>query len=563
MFRLFRGRAGHYLLLVAVCGALYLPNLGGPSLWDIDEGNNSSCSQDMRESGDWVVPHFNGDLRPDKPALLYWLQLAAYQAFGINEFSARLPSALAALATVLLTYELGRRMFDPATGLLAGVVLASATLFSAAAHFANPDALLDACAVLTFLFFWQAFRVGNTRWLVAAGAATGLGVLAKGPVAIVLPLGAAGLFLLWSRQLNFLWDRRVVWASLACALVFAPWFAWVAAETKARFLIDFLMTHNVGRYLSPMEGHGGGPTGTAAAVRYIWQALYYPAVLLAGLAPWSAFLGLAAWYGTGRRASADAGPGSTLPPAYRLLWCWIAVYFVFFALAGTKLPNYILPLYAPAALLVARFLERWRCGAVEPSGWLLHGGLLAFALVGVVAAVGLLVAGGVLLPSLVKGQRLPGVATWAAAGVLPVLGAAFAWRLAQRQRRGPALAALGAAAVAFLGVLAAGGVAAVDAYKAPRPLVRALPEDQARRDIRLACYDYFQPSLVFYSRRQVCRLASDAETLEYLGYPIEVYLFLPAPQWDRLRPLAPARCREVSRHRDLYRNCEVVLVTNR
>jgi 4-amino-4-deoxy-L-arabinose transferase-like glycosyltransferase len=556
MFRLCQGRAGHHLLLIVVCAALYLPNLGGPSLWDIDEGNNSACSQDMRESGDWVVPHFNGLLRPDKPALLYWLQLAAYESFGVNEFSARLPSALAALATVLLTYELGRRLFDPATALLGGLVLASATLFCAAAHFANPDALLGACTLLTFFCVWQAFSGGSARWLVAAGAAAGLGVLAKGPVAVVLPVGATVLFLLWSRRLGLLWDRRVLWAGLACVLVFAPWYGWVAAETKAEFLRGFLLTHNVARFLSPMEGHSGGPSGSAA-VRLASAALYYPAVLLVGLAPWSAFLGLGAWYGIGRRARADGAE-----PAYRFLWCWIAVYFVFFSFAGTKLPNYILPLYAPVALLVARFLDRWRRGAVEPSRWLLHGGLLGFALVGVVTATVLLIAGGVLAPSLVRGQPLPGVAAWAAAGTLPVLGAAAAWCLVRLGRRGPALATLGAAAVAFLGLLAGWGVAAVDASKAPRPLVGAMRQHQAERDVRVACYRYFQPSLVFYSRRQVHQPDNDEAVLEYLSYPVEVYLFVPAAEWERLRPRAPTG-RVVGSHRDLYRNCDVVVVSNR
>src|SRR5579885_733270 len=112
MFRLCQGRAGHHLLLVAVCDVLYLPNLGGPGLWDIDEGNNSECAREMFDSGDWVVPHFNGLLRVDKPALLYWLQATAYRQFGVNEFSARLPSVLASLLAVLLTYELGRRLFD-------------------------------------------------------------------------------------------------------------------------------------------------------------------------------------------------------------------------------------------------------------------------------------------------------------------------------------------------------------------------------------------------------------------------------------------------------------------
>jgi 4-amino-4-deoxy-L-arabinose transferase-like glycosyltransferase len=146
-------RIGHYLLLATAAGLLFFPGLGQPSLWDIDEGNNAEAAREMLEAGDWVVPTFNYHLRVDKPALLYWLQILAYRTFGVNEFAARLPSALAALATVLVVYELGRRLFDRATGLLAGLILASTIGFSAAAHFANPDALLNLFTVLTLFFF--------------------------------------------------------------------------------------------------------------------------------------------------------------------------------------------------------------------------------------------------------------------------------------------------------------------------------------------------------------------------------------------------------------------------
>src|SRR5229473_898978 len=143
MIRSLSNRCGHYLLLLALAAGLSFPNLGGPSLWDIDEGNNAEAAREMLESGNWVVPTFNYELRVDKPALLYWLQIAAYRIFGVNEFAARFPSAVAALLTILLTYELARCLFGPSTGLLAGVVLASAVGFCAAAHFANPDALLN------------------------------------------------------------------------------------------------------------------------------------------------------------------------------------------------------------------------------------------------------------------------------------------------------------------------------------------------------------------------------------------------------------------------------------
>src|SRR5262249_50726586 len=158
---------------------------------------------EMLESGNWVVPTFNGKLRVDKPALLYWLQLGAYEVFGVNEFAARLPSALAALTTVLLAYELGRRTFGSAsTGLLGGLIPASSVAFCAAARFANPDALLNLFTVLSLLLFWLGYSRGGRLWFVPPAVSMGLAVLAKGPVGVVLPLTVIGLFLLWTRQLR-------------------------------------------------------------------------------------------------------------------------------------------------------------------------------------------------------------------------------------------------------------------------------------------------------------------------------------------------------------------------
>ncbi len=189
--------------------------------------------------------------------------------------------------------------------------------------------------------------------------------------------------------------------------------------------------------------------------------------------------------------------------------------------------------------------------------------LVGFGLFGVVTAVGLLLAGGVLPRSLVKLPPLPGLAAWGAMGVVPILGAVTAAWLVRRHLRGAALVALGSAAILFIAVLAAGGVTAVDAAKAPRPLVQAVLHDPAQGEIRLVCFRYFQPSLVFYSHRQVELLPDESQVLDRLRYPVAVYLFLPATDWERLRTQVPTPCRVVSEHRDLYRRCDVVVVTNR
>jgi 4-amino-4-deoxy-L-arabinose transferase-like glycosyltransferase len=549
MFQPLRTRATHYALLSVVAAGLCFMRLGAPSLWDVDEGHNAEAAREMFESGNWVVPTFNFQLRTDKPALLYWLQMAAYCWCGINEFAARLPSALAAVMTVLLTYELGRRLFSAATGLLAGLVLASTVLFCAAAHFANPDALLVAFTTLSLLLFWDSFARGKSSWFVPAGISAGLAVLAKGPVGVVLPLGVTGLFLLLSGRLRLLWDRRLPLGVLAFLAVMLPWYFWVGAETKLVFIREFFFTHNTGRFRAVMEGHGG-------------PVYYYLICLVLGFAPWSVFLGPVVWSALGRRARADASvEEASLPAPYRFLWCWIAVYVIFFSLSATKLPNYVLPIYPPMALLTGRFLERWRRDAVEIPSWLLHAALTCLLLVGAALALGLILAAGVVDLSWLRGRKLPGLEDWAFIGAIPFLGALLAWWCLVRQRRVGMIVSVGLAALVLVGALAAGS-SSVDAYKAVRPLAEAIQADQTEREIRVACYGYYQPSLVYYCRREVTRLQRESEALEFLHYPIPVYLLVPAKAWPALAAKVGTPCRVVGRHYDLYKGSDVMVVTN-
>src|SRR5262245_53604330 len=178
MFRTFDHRAGHYLLFVALWAVACLPNLGGPTLWDIDEGLNAEAAREMLASGNYVVPTFNYRLRSAKPVLLYWLQVGSYQLFGVSEVAARLPSALATLLAVLAIYELGRALFGVRAALLAGVMLATTVSAIAAAHFANPDALLLAFTTWTMALYYRYWQTRRAWWLYGAAAACGLAVLA-------------------------------------------------------------------------------------------------------------------------------------------------------------------------------------------------------------------------------------------------------------------------------------------------------------------------------------------------------------------------------------------------
>jgi 4-amino-4-deoxy-L-arabinose transferase-like glycosyltransferase len=237
-------------------------------------------------------------------------------------------------------------------------------------------------------------------------------------------------------------------------------------------------------------------------------------------------------------------------------------YFVFFTLSATKLPNYILPVYPPLALLTGRFIEVWRLDRDKLGQSQLRLGLCLLALAGVGLAVALLALGGVISIRSLHDRVLADLAPLAILGLVPVLGSILALISLQREQRTGVVICLSATGALLLASISSWASVTVDAHKAPRPLVEAVKPDWAGADVRIACYDYYQPSLVFYSQREVLRLDTESRALEFLRSPLPSYLFVSTAAWDKLRPRATATAHILARHRDLYRNCEVAVVCN-
>jgi 4-amino-4-deoxy-L-arabinose transferase-like glycosyltransferase len=249
--------------------------------------------------------------------------------------------------------------------------------------------------------------------------------------------------------------------------------------------------------------------------------------------------------------------------AFRFLWCWIGTYFVFFSVSSTKLPNYVLPLYPPLALLTAYFFDRWRVLALQPPAWLVKTSLACLALMGAGVTLGFLIAGGVISLTFLHGRSFPELRGHAILGAVLMAAAVSAWWYLRRGERGKVFAAVASAAVLFVGCLGAWVGIALNAHKAPQQLADKVHGHQKERDIRIGCYDYFQPSLVFYSRREVERFQQEQQARDFLESPLPVYLYIPGPVWDSWQATAAKRYHVLGRARDLYRNCEVVVVTNR
>lgn len=545
----------HLVIIVGVAAFLTLPALGSTSFWDIDEGLNAEAAREMHESGDFVMPYFNFKPRTAKPPLLYWLQAIGYRTFGVSEFSARLPSAIAMTLAALLTYRLGRRMFSPAIGFLAALIFLSSVQTSILAHAATPDAMLILCLSLTFSLFWDGYAAGGGRWLWTTGIGCGLAALAKGPIGVVLPVATVGYFLIAQKQLRRLIDVRILGGAALAIVIAGPWYALVGAETHGAFLRAFWQNDNVGRFMAAMEGHRGP----------FW---YYLVTVTLGLLPWCVFLlPTAVDCVTGLSASeiADAGSADRRPrsdrAAIRFLISWIAVYLAFFSLAQTKLPNYAFPVFPPLALLVGRYLVRWSEGRAVAPAWSMRLALGLLAAVGVSAGIGMLIAGGTLLPRATHGRAIVGLAPWAAIGLIPLAGAAMAWVFLRRGRRPQVLATFAATAVLLLWSLIAGPVHVIDGQKAPKSLVAQSGAFRQDEEVRTASFCYFQPSLVFYCGREVSELATEQDALDFLRSPFPSYLFCPADVAQALLAQMPTLS-VLSRQRDFYKGWDVVVLRN-
>ena len=390
---------------------LTLPNLGGPSLWDVDEGVNAQAAREMREAGTWIVPTFNYQLRTAKPVMLYWLQRASYAAFGVSEWSARLPSVLAGWLAVLLTYELARRMFGRATGLLAGVVLVSVVQFGLLAHAATPDATLLLFTCLTFLAFWVGHADGSRRWWMPTAAACGLAVLTKGPIGVALPGLVILIYFAWNRELAG-FSIAAFWARRSCS---CSWPGRGTGWSRTRRAASGSRRSSAARTSSAFRARwtstrGRSTTTSCAAgdVRPVERVLARGAVVRVR--------------GTGRGESAIPIAGDSRPSLPRRV---VHRLLVVFSAAATKLPNYIFPLYPALAILTARSSSP---GAIAHSRAALgHGRGGAGRLHSWVRCRS--------AECCVADATFPGLGVWAVAGALPVAGAVVMARALCRDNR--------------------------------------------------------------------------------------------------------------------------------
>ena len=357
--------------LTVLVGLFVLALMPAHMLWDADEGYYARTAAEMLQSGNWLVPTYNGEVFAHKPPLSFWLMAVGIWLFGEGEFAVRFFSAPALAASAFLTFLMARRLFDDRTGLWAMGVLAT-SLMSVYLGFA---AMLDAVLLFTVtLSIWayveMTMRPGRAVVMIAIfGVGLTLSLLAKGPVgpAVVITMVAASwLILPKDLRIPFRQGFALAAVSLLALAAFLGWAIPADHASGGGLMSEGFGTHIIGRALAPMEGHGGsGPVG------YLLTLPAYLPFLLLGFFPWIIHLPATLrsfWAGTigDRRARV-------------LLWSWVLPTFIMFTLAATKLPHYVFPLYPALAIMVAAFIVKSGDSTSRFPVWLKSGGWLYLA----------------------------------------------------------------------------------------------------------------------------------------------------------------------------------------
>jgi 4-amino-4-deoxy-L-arabinose transferase-like glycosyltransferase len=360
------------LALLAV--AVYFIGLDIPLLGP-DEPRYSQVAREMFERGDWVTPTLGGFDWFEKPALLYWLQIAAYNVFGVSEFAARFGSALFGLGTALSVWIIGKqwsavsgrwsaeKLTADYANWLALVAASSLGLlvFSRGASF---DIILTfpIAAALAGFFVWDTGRAGGetestekpfpATAVSAAGLACfyifiGVALIAKGLVGLVFPFAIVAFYhlLSWKRPSKSL-IFSLFWGTALSALVASAWYLPMYRANGWKFIDEFFIQHHFQRYTSNKYQH------PQPFYFFFW-------VLPLMTLPWMPFLIAAVW-----KAAKDArsAVGGRLTALNAFALAWLLVPLVFFSFSGSKLPGYILPA-VPAALILAgdyiyRFVQK-------------------------------------------------------------------------------------------------------------------------------------------------------------------------------------------------------------
>ena len=353
------------IFLIIVLGAIILlPGTGQIPLIDRDEPRFAQATVEMIERGDWVIPYFNGEYRFDKPVLTYWLMRIGYGIFGISELGARIHSVVSTIMIGLVIWWAGRRWFSSITGLAASIGFLTCLQIIVNGRSCIADMPMVLAVALSQVALCELLRRETTEnpllWRLILYISLGLGFLAKGPIAMIVPLLSALLF-----RFVF-WRKPLPWRNLGLAyglpltiIIIAAWGVPALLRTQGEFWNVGINKHVVNRGVNIFHGR-------------FYFPFYYLGTIFISLFPWAAFAGRG-WPVLRKRWSVENA----------FLVSWLITPYIIFSFYATQLPHYVMPGFAAFFLILAQSFDK----PVEIKTWMKWLSWVVVALPGLVVIV--------------------------------------------------------------------------------------------------------------------------------------------------------------------------------
>jgi len=507
-----------FLLGFGVC----IVNTWGPSIYILDEAKNATCAREMLESMDIFQPTFNYELRTDKPPLHYFFMMWAYEMFGVNELAARFFSAVFGGLAIMITFWFTSKLYSETAGWIAAITLLASAHFAIQFHLAVPDPYLVFFITLSCFSFIYGFLNENVWFTYLAYLSIGLGMLAKGPIAMAIPGLSVLCFIIFTGRFNLLtiFQFKPI-SGLALSFVSCGW--WYAGSyfvTDGAWTRGFFIGHNIERFADPKEGHGGN----------FWLTIVF---VIIGMLPFSFFIiqSLRMWW---RSRGHDF-----------LMFCGVValVVILFFTFSATKLPNYTVPAYPFLAVLLGAYLAQ----AIRNNQFSNAFRISALIMLVVTAALPAILYFGVSADPQINHLKddviwLVGCSFLALAGIYfytakqPVnmifsVTLAFVWF-----------------SVTFFSVL-------FPRVDHSNPVTQAW--EQLDRERPYAHYARFNPSFAFYLKKPIPRLDTRAEIQAFFEQHPDGYLISRSDYLDTLQDIEGIKL--IYEHRDLFETTKTVV----
>jgi 4-amino-4-deoxy-L-arabinose transferase-like glycosyltransferase len=346
----------HFILLLIVVVPLFSLGLSNHGLWSADEPRVAEIGREMAVTGNWAVPMLNQKPFLEEPPLYYGVLALTFKAFGVSDKVARIPSALFAFGAVLVVFFMANFFFGPRAALFSGLILATSGEYFRVAHWVIVDGALTFFVMSALYSFIKGYLSETNRkkllWYSLFYVACTLAFYTKGFIGIVIPGLSVLAFLIIERNFKEIIKMRLWLGFLIFFAMTLPWFIALWHQAGTEYLNVFFVHNHLQRFLPASLA---GKISDAASGHHN-PFYYYITEFSSGFLLWSILI-IPVFSHAFSKSGKSSDTNILSEKGTLFAKCWFFAGIIFLSIASTKRTLYLMPIFAPIAMLTASYID--------------------------------------------------------------------------------------------------------------------------------------------------------------------------------------------------------------